>query len=278
MKAEKQHKESPSLIIQSKQGHGRLGFINNRVESIVQAKLIANIRGIESSHVIQKVRTEEEEATINLLKTSSIEWKDGLTRTPFKSSSTMMGEFESIRSYTGGGSLVVNDYIENNLTPSRKYKPGSQKKMYDAMLSAFLKSPQTTGAITVYSGGDCKVLFRSNQDLKEAALIILGSYDKKTKDEKLAFMINKPFVEKGYMSTSINESVAKNRFATNTLLVISVPQNSHAAYLGDMFEQGAGKRTEEEVLFPPGQNMRIDNVVLGKLRKKDFIKVFVTLQ
>lgn len=78
---------------------------------------------------------------------------------------------------------------------------------------------------------------------------------KKLSDKEL---IGKVFLDKGFMSTSLESNSA---FGGDVILEIHAPAGTHGLYVGHISAAG---HYEEEVLFDMNQSMRIDFVTRDK--------------
>lgn len=154
---------------------------------------------------------------------------------------------------------------------------------------AFSRAPLIPGPITVFRGTGSIVVGSEKIDemnLKTARYTTSGDYELlKAPDaplnelnEWLNLLKNKVIFEAGYMSTTLDcNRVTKSAQSPNILLIIHVPKDKRALYATPQLEGGRTDqlRYEQEVVFPPGQKIRIIGANAEKNNNANSIRKYI---
>lgn len=176
---------------------------------------------------------------------------------------------------------ILGGFLNQDKELALRYrvKNGEDNYINDRLLDiklklAFSRAPLTPGPITVFRGTG-SIIVGSEKideiDLKTARYTTTGKYEllepssyknvtKEKLKEKLDSLKNQVIFEAGYMSTTLDcNKVATSAQSPNILLVIHVPAGKRALYATPQLEGGRTDqfRYEQEVVFPPGQKIRI---------------------
>lgn len=189
--------------------------------------------------------------------------------------------------YVGGSYQNINKYLrdtyglsrakwDKELAKNKRYKgnAGPQNKENDEraianMRNAYDHAPQIEKPITVYRG--CS-RFLLGEDEKDN--LLKGSPDADS-------LVGKNFVEPGFLSTSAREDYAQ-KFADKggVMLSIHIPEGTRAFYVTAKLEgrpRSSKLRDEDEIIFAPGQRMRINEVKIKKGSGMPFYRIDASL-
>ena len=147
-------------------------------------------------------------------------------------------EREAFQKYTGTAYVNINATLRGI---DKSFDVGNRENAKN--LHAVLENASLPCESTVYRGMSSNALGKL----------------KKLSDKEL---IGKEFLDKGFMSTSLESNSA---FGGDVILEIHAPAGTHGLYVGHISAAG---HYEEEVLFDMNQSMRIDFVTRDKFGRR----------